>query len=104
MSIIRHLGSDPGRILATNIPSPGEARKLILAQGILQEPCLIIMDEPTNHLDLVSIECLENALRDCSCGLLLVSHDYGFLKKLTIQEWHIAENGRTNLLTRQFWR
>ena len=103
MSIIRHLGSDPKRILATNIPSPGEVRKLLIAKGILQEPNLIIMDEPTNHLDLISIECVENALRNCACGLLLVSHDYIFLKKLTIQQWHIVKNYETNALSRKFW-
>lgn len=103
MSIIRHLGSNPTRILATNIPSPGEVRKLLIAKGILQEPHLIIMDEPTNHLDLISIECIENILRDCNCGLLLVSHDYTFLKKLTTQQWHIAENNRIYQLIRTFW-
>ena len=103
MSIIRHLGSDPGRILETNTPSPGEVRKLIIAKGILQEPHLIIMDEPTNHLDLVSIECLENALKDCPCGLLLISHDYTFLKKLTIQQWHISKNDGINSLNKKFW-
>ncbi len=103
MSIIRHLGSDPRRILATNTPSPGEVRKLIISQGILHEPHLIIMDEPTNHLDLVSIECIENALRECTCGLLLVSHDYTFLKKLTVQQWDITKNDKINSLNRKVW-
>jgi ATPase subunit of ABC transporter with duplicated ATPase domains len=49
-----------------------------------------MMDEPTNHMDLPSIECLERALEDCPCGLLLVSHDYRFLEKLTDKHWQIS--------------
>ena len=49
------------------------------------------MDEPTNHLDLLSIECLEEALQDCPCGLLLVSHDECFLSRLTKTRWQITK-------------
>ncbi|MGD8778562.1 MAG: ATP-binding cassette domain-containing protein [Ignavibacteria bacterium] len=87
--IISRLGSDAERILQTGFPSPGETRKILLGLGISREPHLIIMDEPTNHMDLVSIECLENALKDISCTLLLVSHDKRFLKALTTKEWKI---------------
>ena len=48
------------------------------------------MDEPTNHMDLASIECLEQALADCPCSLVLVSHDERFLAKLTQRQWDIA--------------
>jgi ATPase subunit of ABC transporter with duplicated ATPase domains len=72
-------------------PSPGEIRKLLLALGMTDEPYLIIMDEPTNHMDLQSIECLENALADCPCALMLVSHDTYFLQKLTSINWTISE-------------
>jgi len=89
LTIVNRLGSDPKRILESQTPSPGELRKILLALGITFEPYLIIMDEPTNHLDLPSIECLEEALEDCPCGLLLVSHDYAFLKKLTSKVWEI---------------
>ena len=72
-------------------PSPGEVRKILLAIGIANAPHLIVMDEPTNHLDLPSIECLEQALVDSPCGLLLVSHDRHFLDALTHKQWHKAE-------------
>jgi ATPase subunit of ABC transporter with duplicated ATPase domains len=54
-----------------------------------EEPHLIVMDEPTNHMDLVSVECLEEALGGCTCGLLLVSHDLRFLRRLTGIRWNI---------------
>lgn len=91
MIIISKLGSDAKRLLNTEIPSPGETRKLLLGLGITKSPHIIIMDEPTNHMDLVSIECLEKALAEVKCALLLVSHDKKFLKTLTNIEWKIIE-------------
>ena len=91
MTIVSRLGSRPRRLLESTTPSPGEIRKVLLATGIAKLPHLIVMDEPTNHLDLPSIECLESALMDCPCGLLLVSHDRRFLESLTRRRWHISE-------------
>ncbi len=89
MNVVSRLGSRPHRILETDEPSPGEMRKILLALGMVRIPHLIIMDEPTNHMDLPSIECLEKALSDCPCGLLLVSHDKQFLDRLTKTRWNI---------------
>jgi ATPase subunit of ABC transporter with duplicated ATPase domains len=96
--IVSRLGSDAKRILETEIPSPGETRKLMLGLGISNNPHVIIMDEPTNHMDIVSIECLEDALQNVSCALLLVSHDKRFLASLTQKEWMIEKNGTTFFL------
>jgi ATPase subunit of ABC transporter with duplicated ATPase domains len=87
------LGSDPGLLLQSRLPSPGETRKLLIARGVFSNPALIIMDEPTNHLDLGSIRLLEETLAEVSCALLLVSHDEVFLAALTNQEWRIYRNG-----------
>jgi ATPase subunit of ABC transporter with duplicated ATPase domains len=61
------------------------------------------MDEPTNHMDLPSIECLETALSDCPCGLLLVSHDRRFLHALTTIRWDIAAEGNDSRLSAGRW-
>jgi ATPase subunit of ABC transporter with duplicated ATPase domains len=90
MTTVSRLGSRPARLLESAQPSPGEVRKILLALGIVRGPHLIVMDEPTNHLDLPGILCLEDALADCPCALLLASHDRPFLEKLTTTEWHIA--------------
>jgi ATPase subunit of ABC transporter with duplicated ATPase domains len=89
MQIVSRLGSRPERILESELPSPGEVRKLLIALGIQKNPHLIVMDEPTNHLDLPSIECLQTALQDCPCALLMVSHDQAFLEALTSINWVI---------------
>jgi macrolide transport system ATP-binding/permease protein len=57
-----------------------------------RDPHIIIMDEPTNHMDLPSIECLEQALKECPCNLVLVSHDKIFLKELTQKQWKITKD------------
>lgn len=89
MTSVSRLGSRPGRLLESEQPSPGEIRKLLLALGVTRGPHLIVMDEPTNHMDLPSIECLEAALSECPCAMLLVSHDRNFLDKLTDYTWNL---------------
>ncbi len=89
MNVIASLGSVPERVLNAENCSPGEWRKLFFGLGVLRKIRLIVMDEPTNHLDLPSIECLEAALADCECALLLVSHDPIFLNRLCPVRWRI---------------
>jgi len=92
LQLVSRLGSDPKRILDSQLPSPGETRKLLLAKGLIGKPALIIMDEPTNHLDLSSVECLEQALAEVDCALLLVSHDSHFIGTLSELRWELLEN------------
>lgn len=95
MTVVSALGSRPERLLQNLDVSPGELRKVLLALGVIRRPHLIVMDEPTNHLDLQAIECLEEALRDCPCGLLLVSHDLRFLARVAGTCWHLHQEGAT---------
>ena len=97
MTIVSRLGSHPQRLLDSVEPSPGETRKLLLALGMTREPHIIIMDEPTNHMDLPAIECLEAALWECPCSLLLVSHDHYFLNKLTDIQWEIQAQAESKM-------
>ena len=90
MTILSRLGSRPDRLIESVQPSPGEIRKILIAQGIAMVPELIIMDEPTNHLDLPSVECLESALSENKAALLFVSHDHRFLQRLTRKQWEIS--------------
>jgi macrolide transport system ATP-binding/permease protein len=96
MNIISRLGSRPQQLLVSRQLSPGEIRKLLLAVGMLRTPHLIVLDEPTNHLDLPSIQALENALADCPCGMLLVSHDNRFLDRLGVTRWAVKIDGQGN--------
>ena len=91
LSMVAQLNSDPDRILEGGRTSPGELRKLMLAEGILRHPALIVMDEPTNHLDLHSTEALERALAAYPGALVLVSHDRRFLSACTSRTWEVRD-------------
>ena len=62
--------------------SGGEARRAALARALVSEPDVLLLDEPTNHLDLPTIEWLEDTLRTSPAGLLIISHDRAFLRRL----------------------
>lgn len=91
LQIVAALGIRPERLLATESPSPGEARKLALAMGLTRQAWLLMLDEPTNHLDLPSIERIEAALGQYSSALVLVTHDARLARTLTRDSWRIQE-------------
>jgi ATPase subunit of ABC transporter with duplicated ATPase domains len=103
MAVVSRLNSRPDRLLSSEDPTPGEIRKVLVALGIARVPHLIVMDEPTNHMDLPSIECLEEALAGCPCGLLLVSHDHRFLDRLVTTCWELAPDGSDCVLRHHPW-
>ena len=60
----------------------GEKRRLYLLTILMQQPNLLILDEPTNDLDIVTLNILEDYLKEFSGSLIIVSHDRHFLDKL----------------------
>jgi ATPase subunit of ABC transporter with duplicated ATPase domains len=89
------LGVHPERVLSSDLPSPGEARKLALARFLSGSASVLVLDEPTNHLDLPSIERLEAALRDWPGALLLVTHDEQLAGAVTDSTWTVADGAIT---------
>lgn len=90
VSTVVRLGSNAQQLLQSALPSPGELRKLLIAQALESELSLLILDEPTNHLDLPSHLVLEAELDSFRGALLLVSHDHFFLDKVCTQWWGIS--------------
>jgi ATP-binding cassette subfamily F protein uup len=62
--------------------SGGERRRLYLLTILMQQPNLLILDEPTNDLDIVTLNILEEYLKEFNGSLIIVSHDRHFLDKL----------------------
>lgn len=62
--------------------SAGLKRRVMVVQGLVDDPALLLLDEPTNHLDIESIAWLERFLLNFQGALLFVTHDRMFLRRL----------------------
>ena len=74
----------PHDMLTTRVSrlSGGEKRRLYLLTILMRNPNLLILDEPTNDLDIVTLNILEEYLKDYKGSLLVVSHDRHFLDRV----------------------
>jgi ATP-binding cassette subfamily F protein 3 len=70
--------------------SGGWQMRVELAKLLVNNPEVLLIDEPTNHLDIVSIQWLENYLKNFKGGLVLISHDRRFLDNVTNRTIEIA--------------
>ena len=62
--------------------SGGERRRLHLCTVLMQNPNFLILDEPTNDLDIVTLNILEDYLRQFRGCVIVVSHDRYFMDKV----------------------
>ncbi len=62
--------------------SGGEQRRLYLCTVLIKNPNFLILDEPTNDLDIVTLNILEEYLKDFKGCLIVISHDRYFMDKV----------------------
>lgn len=99
LSIVARLNSDPDKLLDGDDLSPGELRKLMLAEQLVADPHFLVLDEPTNHLDVGSIEALQEMLVNFPGAILLVTHDNQLADAVAQTRWRV-EQGETTFEVR----
>lgn len=77
----------------------GQKAKLILAGLALRQCDVLLLDEPTRNLSPLSVEVLMQALEECPCAMIAVSHDRTFLDRLFFMRAHIQDGKWHWLLT-----
>ena len=70
--------------------SGGMAKKVALAQVLIDDTGLLLLDEPTNQLDVQSIAWLEEYLRTTERAVLMVTHDRYFLDTVCSSIYELA--------------
>ncbi|ADY13048.1 ABC-F family ATP-binding cassette domain-containing protein [Sphaerochaeta globosa] len=59
--------------------SGGWQMRVALAKILVENPTIMLLDEPTNYLDIEARYWLKNYLKVFDGGVMIVSHDQGFL-------------------------
>ena len=86
------LSIDPGGFGRWNTLSPGERKRWQLAAALASNPHVLLLDEPTNHLDADGRGLVEAALERFAGVGLVISHDRGFLDRLTQRTLQVTAN------------
>ena len=86
----------PHEMLNTRVSrlSGGEKRRLYLLTILMQQPNLLVLDEPTNDLDIVTLNVLEEYLKEYHGTLIIVSHDRHFLDRLVDHLFVLCGDGQ----------
>ena len=79
--------------------SMGERTRALMASFQGRSVNVLVLDEPTNHLDVAAIEQLEEAVREFTGTLLVVSHDQALLDALGLTRQWSVDAGRVGLET-----
>jgi len=73
--------------------SGGEKRLVSLATVLAMQPEVLLLDEPTNALDPESKERITSILRELPEAMIIVSHEYDFVRNLMTRCVHM-NNGK----------
>lgn len=66
-------------------------QKLHLLLRLHKNPNTLVLDEPTNHLDILNKDYLQKVLEGYIGTILIISHDWEFLKSTTNKIFEIKD-------------
>ncbi len=69
--------------------SGGYQMRIALARILVEDPDFLLLDEPTNYLDIEALVWLEEYLKAFDGGLMVVSHDQGFLDDMVTEVYEL---------------
>ncbi len=69
--------------------SGGWQMRIALARTLLTGATIMFLDEPTNYLDIDALTWLKNFLASYKGGLMIVSHDQGFLDEVVSEVYEL---------------
>lgn len=76
--------------------SGGELTRLAMAKVLLYKPNVLILDEPTNHLDILTVQVLEDTLKEFKGSIIMVSHDEELIRNIS-DKYLLIENGKSTI-------
>jgi ATP-binding cassette subfamily F protein uup len=77
--------------------SGGEKKRLALLRILMANPNFLVLDEPTNDFDLMTLEVLEEFLRNFKGCLIIVSHDRYFMDSIVDHLFVFEGNGEISV-------
>eukprot|EP00303_Exanthemachrysis_gayraliae_P007461 CAMPEP_0206007530 /NCGR_PEP_ID=MMETSP1464-20131121/5816_1 /ASSEMBLY_ACC=CAM_ASM_001124 /TAXON_ID=119497 /ORGANISM="Exanthemachrysis gayraliae, Strain RCC1523" /LENGTH=1054 /DNA_ID=CAMNT_0053381027 /DNA_START=42 /DNA_END=3206 /DNA_ORIENTATION=- len=77
--------------------SGGQKVKVVFAAALWNQPHLVLLDEPTNYLDRESLGALAGAIEGFEGGVVIISHNEEFTKKLCKETWLMEKDEETGI-------
>ncbi|MDD7201669.1 MAG: ABC-F family ATP-binding cassette domain-containing protein [Sphaerochaetaceae bacterium] len=71
--------------------SGGWQMRIALARTLVANATIMFLDEPTNYLDIDALTWLKNFLASYKGGLMIVSHDQGFLDQVVTEVYELFQ-------------
>eukprot|EP01025_Chloroclados_australasicus_P028802 TRINITY_DN2853_c0_g1_i1.p1 TRINITY_DN2853_c0_g1~~TRINITY_DN2853_c0_g1_i1.p1 ORF type:complete len:1105 (+),score=183.25 TRINITY_DN2853_c0_g1_i1:273-3317(+) len=75
--------------------SGGQKVKVVIGAAMWNNPHIVVLDEPTNYLDRDSLGAMAGAIKTYEGGVIIISHNQEFTKKLCPEVWHVANGEMT---------
>lgn len=105
LEMIEQLGLDALKHQEAKTLSAGEKQKVALGRALVWDPEILLLDEPTANIDRSMIEMIEGYLKDYlkikNRTLVVVSHDYEQVNRLSGVLWEIKHHNRDAIIEKR---